>query len=594
MDRPLAESRVFSRLRRRSLSFGNKPEIQRVLLLLAAFACFNGLLQSGCTRARDETASVDDNPARASLRSFWQLYNEATQLRVAGKFSAAADRYRAALAINPTHEDSIYYLAACCSELGSYDEAVKHLKDLVRQNPASHRAYFQLGVTLSTPQPGAVLDLPEARRAFLRGAEINREESGPFLRLGELSLYEGRIDEAQKYFDIASGFQSPEGMFRSGFVRYVNGRYRDAASFFRKVLELNEREKGISGRGIRSEGDIQAARGQLTPLERAGIQSFFYLYWSSRHLPGDSPPTNRGVRPDNPVPVPFGFVPVQIDGTLPNAVTSVRNLWTRDWKNPAEFSPAQEVEADLDGNGSIARLEGGAPPNPLRLIRRGGAMSIIGQIARPVVDLSVADFDGDGKPDILTLVWKAGLRLYHNNGKGDFVDVTSKTGLPEAATEAFAVTSLDYDRDGRPDILLASYPQYDQVLLRFAAAPDPPSAGSLRLYHNIGGERFAEVSTMPGLNRVHGVMRAVAADFDRDGYPDLVLACGGLDNFRLEPSVVLRNRGGKSFDLAAYLPSFDAPVRALGAAVRDVDGDGRPDILLKTANGLLAFRNIKK
>jgi hypothetical protein len=86
-------------------------------------------------------------------------------------------------------------------------------------------------------------------------------------------------------------------------------------------------------------------------------------------------------------------------------------------------------------------------------------------------------------------------------------------------------------------------------------------------------------------------VRTVAADFDLDGYPDVLLACGGLDSFRLEPSLVLRNDGGKSFQLAAWIPGPDRPVRALGAAALDFDGDGRPDICLKTPDGIAFFRN---
>ena len=101
-----------------------------------------------------------------------------------------------------------------------------------------------------------------------------------------------------------------------------------------------------------------------------------------------------------------------------------------------------------------------------------------------------------------------------------------------------------------------------------------------RLWRNTGQGSFEDVTTKVGLDRSYGTMQAVAVDFDADGWTDLLLASGSLDAQRLEPSVVLRNEGGKQFREWFRLPSSGGAANAIGAAVADFNADGRPDIYL--------------
>ena len=112
------------------------------------------------------------------------------------------------------------------------------------------------------------------------------------------------------------------------------------------------------------------------------------------------------------------------------------------------------------------------------------------------------------------------------------------------------------------------------------------------LFRNRGDGTFQDVTKQANLDRCYGTKQAAIADFDGDGWPDLLLANGSLDSGRLEPSVILRNEEGKKFSQWSYLPGFSIPSNVVAAAVVDANHDGRPDVYL-AFNPKLQGSNLK-
>src|SRR5262249_15231626 len=151
--------------------------------------------------------------------------------------------------------------------------------------------------------------------------------------------------------------------------------------------------------------------------------------------------------------------------------------------------------------------------------------------------LAVADFDGDGRLDFGWALLLAGVVVYLNRGGGSFE--AAVTTLNAVTPYMNVMTSVDLDRDGRPDLAGVSlgygYPNY------------------LRIFHNNGDATFAETDIVqPDL--APDVI--AAGDLDGDGWPDLVLddAFAGM--------AVLLNRGDGSFGPpSAY--AFGEQVRSI-------------------------------
>jgi len=139
-----------------------------------------------------ETGSALAEAEKQRIQTFWNIYHKANALRTQGKFDAAVPAYRECLKLDPKHEESLYYLGSSLQELGEYAEAAAAFRRMIELYPESSRAYSQLGTTLSALAPGAPVSFDEAHSAFLRSVGINREEAGPFLRLGLLELNRGR------------------------------------------------------------------------------------------------------------------------------------------------------------------------------------------------------------------------------------------------------------------------------------------------------------------------------------------------------------------------------------------------------------------
>ncbi len=198
------------------------------------------------------------------------------------------------------------------------------------------------------------------------------------------------------------------------------------------------------------------------------------------------------------------------------------------------------------------------------------------------VTASFADVDGDGAEDLYVTTVRGGNVLFLNDGKGRFRDVSKESGLGYVGHSSGAVF-FDFDGDGLLDLFLCNVGKYTTdekglggYFVGFADAFSghlmPDRTEPSRLYRNVGGGRFADVTDSAGLPATGWSGDASFADLDGDGFPDLyVLNMQGQNHF-------LHNEGGRRFvdQTAEHFPK--TPWGAMGIKFFDFDGDGRLDL----------------
>ncbi len=200
------------------------------------------------------------------------------------------------------------------------------------------------------------------------------------------------------------------------------------------------------------------------------------------------------------------------------------------------------------------------------------------------VGCAFADIDNDGLPDLFVTTVRHGNHLFHNLGGGKFEDITAQAGVGYVGHSSGAVF-FDYDGDGLLDLFVTNvgvfttnqrgpggyYVALDDA---FMGHLHPDRAEASILYHNLGGNRFKDVSGEVGLVDKSWSGDATALDVNNDGFPDLyILDMQGGDHLWL-------NEGGKHFRdaTAQYFPK--TPWGSMGVKVFDFDGDGRLDIFV--------------
>ncbi len=204
----------------------------------------------------------------------------------------------------------------------------------------------------------------------------------------------------------------------------------------------------------------------------------------------------------------------------------------------------------------------------------------------------VGDIDHDGNDDLFVTYFGQN-RLYRNLGNGRFADVTTAAGLTQRSVRwNTGCAFLDYDRDGRLDLLVANYIDLDLATaptpssglcrykgLQVACGPPGLTGGRNILYHNRGDGTFEDVSDASGITRANGTygLGVSTLDFDNDGWTDVYVANDS------NPSALYRNNHDGTFtDIgvkAGCAYSQDGkPQAGMGVAIGDYDRNGTMDI----------------
>ena len=200
--------------------------------------------------------------------------------------------------------------------------------------------------------------------------------------------------------------------------------------------------------------------------------------------------------------------------------------------------------------------------------------------------VAVLDHDADGWPDLFIGSDRVPAKLYRNDGAGGFTDEALRAGVALSergrARANMGVDAADYDRSGRPDILVGNFLHE-----------------MLGLYRDTGDGFYTDAAprTTVGRASYQSVTWAVFfLDVDLDGHLDIFAANGGTDESQgmldsrarlSQPPLLLRNVGDGTFrDLSrAAGEAFGRPAMGRGAAYADFDGDGDLDLALTALNG---------
>ena len=205
-----------------------------------------------------------------------------------------------------------------------------------------------------------------------------------------------------------------------------------------------------------------------------------------------------------------------------------------------------------------------------------------------VKGVTSADFNNDGWPDIFISTMDGQKHLLQNKGRGgkelDFEDVTEKSGLNSNHESTFTTWFYDYNNDGWADILIVDY-SFDKPLGYYAAAEalgvPIPNAGNIFLYRNNHNGTFTDVTKETGLNKVVFSMGANFGDIDNDGYPDMYFGTGNPDFRSLIPNKLFKNIDGKRFADVTTLSRTGNLQKGHGVAFADFRNTGIQDIFIQ-------------
>jgi len=254
------------------------------------------------------------------------------------------------------------------------------------------------------------------------------------------------------------------------------------------------------------------------------------------------------------------------------------------------------------------------------------------------LSVTVSDLDGDGWPDIYTTSdYTEKDCYYHNDHNGHFTESLAKS-FTHVSKYSMGSDIADYNNDGRPDVLTLDMLPEDNHRQKLLKGPDEYDEYHLLLdsgyYHQqmrnmlhlnegvdaSGNLRFSEIGQLAGISNTDWSWAGLFADFDNDGWKDLFVSNGYLRDFTnmdflkyIVPDAKVQaakagHQNFQTYDLVKQMPSnkvsnyifhnngdltftdvtggwgLSLPSVSNAAAYADLDNDGDLDLVICNNN----------
>lgn len=225
-------------------------------------------------------AQVASATSTAATVAFWTKQHAAMDaMKREHSYAKAAALFREALAINPAHEDSHYYLANCLAASGDIPGAIAELDALAHINPQNHRAFQRKGELLaSAARSGS--DLTAARQSLDAALRLNPEETGTLTLMGEVELAQGSFADAEHSFQhvCQTNPHATVAWFLRGYIAWKRGNSPRASAMLGRAHQALGPDWKPSGSVL--EGDVRQRM-----FSESGFLNVFEQQWDGSTNP---------------------------------------------------------------------------------------------------------------------------------------------------------------------------------------------------------------------------------------------------------------------------------------------------------------------
>ena len=211
--------------------------------------------------------------------------------------------------------------------------------------------------------------------------------------------------------------------------------------------------------------------------------------------------------------------------------------------------------------------------------------------------VTVGDYDNDGHEDFYVSCAIGGGRLFHNDGKGRFTDVTTTAGVANNGRWGTSCAWVDVDNDGKLDLFICNYVKYaslgddqpcfaDSGKKPIYCIPTAFYTSSCSLFHNEGNGKFRDISVSSGISEAKGKSLGIAVwDYDNDGLPDLFVSNDTVAGF------LFHNLGNSRFKEVGVESNIaydeeGKPHSGMGIDANDINNDGNMALAITNYQGV--------